>query len=153
MAGMCLFLPASRGQSVDSLAGKLANFPSKFFNKIQGKEADLNKQLSRQTEKYLQKMAAREARLKKKLEKNGDTTAARTLFAGDPAQRYAALLKKLQSDTSKLLKPVSGPYSAYADSLHGTLSFLNGNPQLLNASKFSPGDIARGIEPIRTIAE
>lgn len=145
LAGMCLFLPTSRGQSVDSLARKLANFPSKFLGKIQGKEADLNKQLSRQTEKYLQKMAARETRLKKKLEKNGDSTAARTLFSGDPAQRYAALLKKLQNDTSKILKPVSGPYSAYADSLHGTLSFLNNNPQLLNASKLSPGDIQNSL--------
>lgn len=145
LAGMCLFLPASRGQSVDSLAGKLANFPSKFFNKIQGKEADLNKQLSRQTEKYLQKMVAREARLKKKLEKNGDTTAAQTLFAGDPAQRYAALLKKLQTDSSIAFKGASGAYSPYSDSLHGALSFLNGNSQLLNASKLPPGDIQSSL--------
>lgn len=145
VAGMCLFLPKSKGQSVDSLTDKLAHFPSRFFNKIQGKEADLNRRLDRKTENYIKKMAAREAQLKRKLEKNGDTTAARTLFAGDPAQRYATLLKRLQTDTSRILRPVSGPYSAYADSLHGTLTFLNNNPQLINALKLSPGGIQNSL--------
>ncbi len=134
---------ASSGQS--STVDKIVGFPSKFFTRIQAKTTGLDQQLTQQTEKYIRKMASREARLKRKLEKNGDSAAVKTLFSGDPAQRYAALLRRLQGDTSATLRAVSGAYSPYADSLHGAISFVSRNPQLLDASKLSPTDIQNSL--------
>lgn len=120
-------------QSVDSLTGKVLNFPSKLFSRIQGKSADLDQQLSKQTEKYLEKMARQEERLKKKLSKT-DSAAAARLFANS-GQQYAAMLQKFKGDTAigKNL-PIRGTYQPNADSLATALRFLQQNPQLLSAT-------------------
>jgi hypothetical protein len=113
------------------MADKIINFPSKLFSKIQGKEASLDQQLTKQTDKYLQKMARREARLKKKLYRV-DSTAAKNLFNESSEQQYAALGQRLKTD-SGIGKNValSGEYLPYVDSLKGSLTFLQQNPQLV----------------------
>ncbi|HZE83538.1 MAG TPA: hypothetical protein VE035_04475 [Puia sp.] len=124
--------PRSYIRGVDSLADKLANFPSKLFGRIQSKTAAMNKSLTDQTEKYLQRMAKQEARLRKKLFKI-DSSAARTLF-DHSAERYAALAQKLKQDSGSRSTNSSGEYYAYADSLKTAMAFLQQNPQLLGAS-------------------
>jgi len=131
----CYLLPlASYSQQDAGVAAtdKIINFPSTFFSRIQGKTADLDKQLTQQTEKYLEKMAKREERLKKKLYKV-DSTAAKNLFANS-GQQYAALAEKMRQDTGSKGQSFSGEYQPYTDSLQGTLNFLQKNPQLLGAS-------------------
>ena len=116
-----------------STTDKVINFPSKFFSRIQGKTANLDKQLTTQTDKYLAKMARREERLRKRLYKV-DSTAAKNLFANS-AQQYAALAQKLKTDTGSRTQSLSGEYQPYTDSLRGTLGFLQQNP---SASSLSP---------------
>jgi hypothetical protein len=131
----CFLLPLASQAQDDagaSTTDKIINFPSKFFSRIQGKTADLDKQLTMQTEKYLAKMAKREERLKKKLYKT-DSTAAKNLFATS-TQQYAALAQKMRQDTGTKGQSFSGEYQPYTDSLQGTLNFLQKNPQLLGAS-------------------
>jgi hypothetical protein len=131
LAVFLLTMTAGYGQSVDSVANKLTGFPSKLFGRIQSNTASLNQQLTRQTEKYLQKLMKREQRLQNKMYKV-DSSSAKSLFAGS-SQQYAALLQKIKNDTGSRLLPMSGNYQPYADSLKGTLSFLQKNPQLLSA--------------------
>jgi len=116
----------------DKTAGML-NFPSRFFSRIQNKTANLDQQLTRQTEKYLQKMARREERLRKKLYKV-DSAAAKSLFAGS-AERYAALSQRMAGDTgSSNSLNLNGEYQAYTDSLQGMLKFVGANPGLAGSS-------------------
>jgi Skp family chaperone for outer membrane proteins len=143
----CFLLPLASLAQEDagaSTTDKLINFPSKFFSRIQGKTADLDKQLTTQTEKYLAKMAKREERLKKKLYKT-DSTAAKNLFATS-TQQYAALAQKMRQDTGSKGQSFSGEYQPYTDSLQGTLNFLQKNPQVLGASPVaSTGGISSGL--------
>lgn len=124
---------ASNAQELDSVTNKVLNFPSKLFNRIRGKTADLDQQLTKQTEKYLQKMAQQEARLQKQLSKT-DSAAAARLFANSP-QQYAAMLQKFKNDTAtgKAI-PFTGTYQPHADSLGTALRFLQQNPQFLSAT-------------------
>jgi uncharacterized membrane-anchored protein YhcB (DUF1043 family) len=143
----CFLLPLASLAQEDagaSTTDKIIHFPSKFFSRIQGKTADLDKQLTTQTEKYLGKMAKREERLKKKLYKT-DSTAAKNLFANS-SQQYAALAQKMRQDTGSKGQSFSGEYQPYTDSLQGTLNFLQKNPQLLGASPVaSTGGISSGL--------
>ena len=132
MATLLLVCEASYAQSIDSVTGKLVNFPSKLLGRIQRKTADLDQQLTRQTEKYLQKMARREERLKKKLYKT-DSVTAKNLFANS-SQQYSALAQKMKMDTGSRNNLISGEYQPYADSLKVSLDFLQHNPQLLRSS-------------------
>lgn len=124
----------SYGQSVDSLTNKVVNFPSKLFSRIRSKSADVDQQLSRQTEKYLEKMARREQRLKEKLSK-ADSAGASRLFANS-GQQYAGMIQKLNGDSTVHSKATTGTtYLPYMDSLQTSMRFLQQNPQLLNAGK------------------
>jgi hypothetical protein len=127
---MLLVVTVTHGQSVDSVSGKVLGFPSRLFGRIQSKTASLNQQLSSQTEKYLQRLAKKEERMKRKLSKS-DSSSAKTLFANS-SQQYAALIQKIKTDTGTRLAPMSGNYQPYLDSMKGTLSFLQKNPQLLS---------------------
>jgi hypothetical protein len=118
-------------QSADSVTGKLLNFPSRFFNSLHRKTADLDQQLTKQTEKYLAKMARREQQLQKKLSST-DSVGAKALFAGTQ-QRYAALIQKIRADTGASHQAISGQYQPYVDSLQGMLGFLKQNPKLLSS--------------------
>jgi hypothetical protein len=111
----------SYGQSADD-TGKSADIPAGFFRKIRHKTAELDKQITRQTEKYLARMARREEELSKKLYKV-DSAGAKVLFAGS-AGKYAALTQKLAGDTGGSSLHLSGAYQPYTDSLQGMLKFL-----------------------------
>jgi len=127
------------GQSIDSAANKLANFPTKLFGRIESKTASLDQQLTKQTEKYLQRMAKREDKLRKKLSAV-DSNAAKNLFAGS-ADRYAALVQKLKNDTGSRATGLSGEYRPFTDSLKGTLAFLQQNQQLLGTGSAAGNSI------------
>jgi hypothetical protein len=129
-AFLCLAFSSACAQSVDSTAGKLLNYPTRFFGKLQARLTGLNSQLASQSQQYLQKMARSEAKLQQKLMAS-DSTGAKQLFAGS-AQQYAALIQKLKTDTGSSRQRLSGQYQPYADSLQGELGFLKKNPQLLN---------------------
>lgn len=127
---LSLALTTGHAQTVDSVAGKTMNFPSRWLGRIQSKAGGLNDQLTKQTEKYLRKMARQEERIRKKMAKV-DSTAAKNLFAGS-AQRYAALARKMKTDTGGKAQSFSGVYQPYLDSLQGSIAFLKQNPQLLS---------------------
>jgi hypothetical protein len=125
----CLSYPCFAQDQPDK-ATAIINLPSKFLHRIQRKTANLDEQLTRQTEKYLQKMATREERLRKKLYKV-DSNAAKNLFAGT-AERYAALSQKLRNDTGSTSSlSLNGEYQAYTDSLQGMLKFMGDSPKAL----------------------
>jgi hypothetical protein len=121
----------SYAQDEPSFVDKIANFPNKLFSKAQNKASNLQKQLDKQTEKYLNDLSKKEAKLKKKLYKQ-DSAKALALYASDPEQKYASFIQKLRNDSSTVVRSMGPEYLPYADSLHGALSFLSKNPQLLS---------------------
>ena len=131
LVGLLLGQGVSFGQDTASVTAtnKILNFPSKLFSRIQHKTADLDRQLTKQTEKYLQRMMKREDRLRKKIYKI-DSTAAKNLFANS-GQQYAVLAQKLRNDTGSRTLSINGEYQPYTDSLKGMLSFLQQHPQTL----------------------
>jgi len=141
----------------DRGVGKLLNFPTRLFSKIQGKAADMDKELTRQTEKYLARMQRREDKLRRKLiarmlrrqrrkhgagtinakdsqARIGDSMALARLFDGSVQQRYASLASKMQTETASGMQGLTGEYRPYIDSLNGSLQFLGQHPELLNAA-------------------
>jgi hypothetical protein len=138
-----LGLPAARGQSVDSVAGKVTGFPGKLLARIQRKAGGLNGQLTNETESYLQKMQAREQKLQARLAVI-DPAGAQALFAGS-AERYAALEQQIRQDTGSRKQGLSGVYPAYLDSLQGTVKFLQQNPSLLSGAPRQAG--GSGLSP------
>ena len=132
-AALCLALTATYAQTSDSTLDKIANFPSKFFGRINRETSNLNRQLTRQTEKYLLRMARKEAKLRAQLYKT-DSAKAAALYPQDPKQQYAALMQKFKQDSSKVFTSMGPEYLARADSLQVALSFLNKNPDLVNAN-------------------
>src|SRR5258708_21594053 len=88
LASLSFALSTAHAQSVDSLADKAIHFPAKLLGRIQSRTADLNAQLTRQTQRYLQKMAEREQRMKDRLAKK-DSTAANNLFGNSAAKNVA----------------------------------------------------------------
>jgi len=137
-------------QDSPSAIDKIANFPSSFFKKVNNKTASLEDRLTKQTEKYLHKLARKEARLKKKLYKI-DSAAAKQAFAADPEKQYDALIQKLKSTPGGNADKLSGAYMPYVDSLKGTLSFLNKNPELLNQSKVLPADVQNSLSQLQQL--
>lgn len=125
-----------RAQTVDSVAGRLSSFPTRFFGKVLARTDRLNQQLTRQTQQYVQQMIRQEGRLKKQLYAV-DSNAANDLFV-QTGERYAALSQRLQQDTGRQSLRISGPYEPYTDSLRGTLNFLQQNPQLLKSIGKAP---------------
>jgi hypothetical protein len=134
VAGLCLAGKVSYGQSADSVTGKLVNFPSRFFGRIQTKAAGLDQRITRSTEKYLQRLAKKEDRLRRKLFRQ-DSAAALRIFGKNPLD-YNALLAKLQNSGSGVASGVpaaaGGVYQPYLDSVKTSLKFLQQNKSLLN---------------------
>lgn len=130
---LCLTLSASYAQMSDSIPDKVANFPTRLLNKLSGKDADLQQQLTRQTQKYLSRLARREEKLKGRLYQV-DSAKAAALYPQDPQQQYQALLQKFRQDSTKVFRSMGPEYLPYADSVQGMLGFLNRNPQLINAN-------------------
>src|SRR5580692_4923286 len=132
-AGLCLALTVTHAQNVDSTIDKVTNFPSKLFKRISGQTANLNQQLTRQTEKYLQKMARKESRLRDQLYK-ADSAKAAALFPNDPQQQYATLIAKFRQDSSRVFNSMGPEYLPHVDSLNGMLGFLSKNSSVLNGN-------------------
>jgi hypothetical protein len=130
VALLCLALNIAHAQSVDSVTGKVLNYPSRLFGRLQSKLSGLNSQLTSQTNKYLQKVMQQEQRIMQKLSLT-DSTATKQLFSGSN-QQYTALLQRLRTDTGSRRQALSGQYQPYADSLQGELRFLQQNPRLLS---------------------
>jgi len=132
-AALCLAVTVAHAQSADSVADKIANFPTRFFNKISGKTADLQQQLNRQTANYLRRMARQEEKLKARLYKQ-DSVKAAALYPRDPQQQYAVMLQKFQQDSARVFTSMGPEYLPRVDSLQGALGFLTKNPSLVNAN-------------------
>jgi len=129
---LCLSAMISHAQTVDSVGNKLKSFPTKLFSRIQSQSVSMQQQLTRQTERYLKRMARQEEKIKARLNQNDSVKAAR-LFPNDPVQQYATLTQKFKHDSSRVFTSMGPQYLPYADSLQGTMAFLNKNPNLLNA--------------------
>lgn len=140
---LCLFGTDSYAQSADSAADNIMNFPTRLLNRIQSRSANLDRQLTRQTEKYLQRLAKREQRLREKIARI-DSNAAKSLFSNS-GDVYAALAQKLRTDSGGQSISIGNEYQPYTDSLRGTLAFLEQNPRLLRGygSQLSPALQAR----------
>ena len=128
---LCLACTLSHAQSADTLTGKLANFPSRVFGKIQSQSANINQQLTSQTQRYLARMAQSEQRMQQKLSAV-DPNAAKSLFANSQ-QQYAALGAQIKTDTGNRQTTFSGQYHPYADTLQGAMAFLQSHPQVLTS--------------------
>ena len=90
---------------------KIANFPTKLFNKISGKTADLQQQLTRQTERYLNRMSRQEEKLRAQLYKT-DSVKAAALYPQDPKQQYTAMLQKFKQDSARAATSMGPEYLA-----------------------------------------
>ena len=129
---LLLFIPfACYAQTAPELSQDISGFPSHFFSQIQKKSANLDDQLTHQSEKYLRRMQRHEQRLFKKLYKVASTDA-KNLF-GDAAPQYTLWKQKLVNDTGGTNLHLTGEYQAYTDSLQMMLKFVNGlQPPLSN---------------------
>jgi len=136
-AFLCLALCKADAQTVDSIAAKTINFPSRLLNRIRQKTADLNSSLTSQTESYLSNMARREERMRQKLAK-ADSAGAASLF-GNSAKRYAELEQRMRTDTGGVGRSYSGIYPAYLDSLQGSIGFLKQHPGMVGSSGGAAG--------------
>ncbi len=134
MIFLCLSLTAANAQSIDSVTSKVLKFPSRFFSKLRTNTADINQQLTKQTQRYLEKAARQEQKMQQRLASK-DSAAAKTLF-GNSQQRYAALIQQLKTDTGSRarMSTFSGSYQPYVDSLQGMFSFLQKNPSLISST-------------------
>src|SRR5581483_8509118 len=107
---LCLSLAVARGQSTDSLggkvgeSGKVAELSSHLVSGIQHKTEQLDQQLTSTTQKYLTRMARREASLRRRLSRL-DTSGAAGAHVDSASSRdlqksYMTLLQKMKNDTS-----------------------------------------------------
>jgi hypothetical protein len=145
--GICM---ASQAQQGDSAVDKILNFPNRLFARVQSKTADLNKKLEKQTEKYLKKLIREEDLLKKKLYQN-DSAKYSQLFAANPSGQYQSLVQKIKTDSLALNSSASSEYLPYLDSLHGSLSFLKINPQLIGNSDLLGTNIQQSLSQVTQI--
>lgn len=149
--GLCLLIcKPGYSQNSDTVSGKLLNFPSSFINKVDQKTASLEARLTRQTSKYLQRLGKKETRIKRKLARI-DSVAVKNCFANDPVQQYQAFIQKLATDSGSNVNTLVGTYLPYIDSLKGTLSFLDRNPELAVSSKLIPTDIQRSLRNLQRL--
>jgi hypothetical protein len=127
----CSLATLARAQKFDSTMDRITQFPNKLFAKIQNKAAGLDAALTKQTEKYLERMARKEKKLERKLSRK-DSLTAKTLFAGTQ-QKYLYFEQQIKKANGGATT-ISGEYLPYIDSVKGSLSFLQKNQQLLNAT-------------------
>lgn len=122
---VCLLLLVTTQSLVaqDSLStiDKIINFPTKFFQKINGRASRLERTLENTTEKYLKKLARQEARLKKKLSRI-DSAASEKLFANSTST-YQQLLIDLKEKRSAT-DPRNNSYVPFLDTLKTSMRFL-----------------------------
>ncbi len=103
----------------------------KFLKGISKKIRNLEKQVDRQTRKYLSRLQKNENKIESELEKS-DSSKASDLFPAKASGKYASLYNKYLGDTSTIIHSMGPEYLPFADSLEGTLGFLQKNPQFLD---------------------
>src|SRR5882724_3343134 len=130
LLGLSVSLAGYSQSPGDSAVNKITNFPSGLFSKVRDRTASLDRQLNVQTGKYMRRLAKREARLQRLLYAQ-DSAHAVTLYSGNPQQQYEQLAQRLGHDSAKVFTSMGPEYLPYADSLRGTLAFLNKNPGLI----------------------
>jgi len=151
----CYCLPLtsySQDGGASSIAGKITNFPSRFFQKVNDQSASLDQKITSQTEKYLRQLAKKEDRLRKKLYKQ-DSLAAKRLFENNPLD-YTALLQRLQSKSPTIpgAPAVSGStYLPYLDSIKTSLKFLQQNKDLLANSAAQQTQISASLTQVNQL--
>ena len=121
----------SRAQDKESVADKIINFPTTFFNKVQNKFSNLEDRLTKQTEKYLQRLKKKEKKMKRKLAKVDSAKAEQTF--GDVDAQYDKMIAAVQSDSLPVKR--GGAYIPMVDSVKTSLAFLGQNPSVLSQSK------------------
>ncbi|HVU95518.1 MAG TPA: hypothetical protein VHE34_09850 [Puia sp.] len=147
---LCISICLAHAQDSSSTIDRITNFPNRLFGKINKKANRLDEDLTQQTERYLQKLARQEARLQKQLQQQ-DSSKAAALFANNPQQHYLDLIQKLKSQGPADIHSMGPEYLPYADSLQGTLSFLNKNGQYLNTSKVLPAEVANSLASLQQL--
>jgi hypothetical protein len=140
---LCLTINRVTAQSVDSLSGKVLNFPARLLGRIGTRTERLNREFSKQSEKMLREMSRQESRLQKKLARV-DPAAAQSLFSGS-AEKYAALVRQIGSDSSLRGRSLGGVYAPYLDSLQGSVAFLHQHPQLLSGPSANQLQALKGV--------
>ncbi|HET7117787.1 MAG TPA: hypothetical protein VFI29_14935, partial [Hanamia sp.] len=130
---------------------KIANFPSKFLQNVNGKISFLQRQLNKQSKNYIKKLLKQEARLKRQAG-SLDSNAIKNVFSTNAEKEYASLLRRLQSDSTVANpKNISGEYYPYIDSLQTTLSYLQQNQQLTANSKIAPEEVESTIRNLMVL--
>jgi hypothetical protein len=114
-------------QDVNSSAKDPANFPSRFFEKLQKSSAEMEERLMTRSAKALKKLGRQEARLKQKLAKK-DSLAAEQVF-GNVEEKYRNMQAQLEKPEK--LAGSARQYMPHLDSLKTSLRFLQVNPNLL----------------------
>jgi hypothetical protein len=149
---LCFAMTVSYAQSVDSVSGKLLNFPARFFGRIKSKAASLDQQIAQQTEKYLQRLASQENKLRKKLFQK-DSAAALRVFGNNPLD-YNALLAKLRStgsQTGGVATTTGGVYLPYMDSIKTSLKFLQQNQGVLANGAQLQGQVGSSLTQVNQL--
>lgn len=136
-------------QDTLNLAGKVSSFPSRFFDKIQHKCADLDNGLTSQTEKYLQKLEKQENNLRRKLAKI-DKAKAQQLFENAEGQ-YKKLSNIITQPLALPQTPFSGEYQPFADSIKTSLTFFAQNNEVLSASKSTKDKIQSSLSHVNQL--
>jgi hypothetical protein len=130
---------------------KVANFPSKFFTKVNEKISALQRCLDKQSQNYINKLLKKEGRLKKGISKL-DSNAAKNVFSINANDRYNSLLRQLKTDsTDAVRKNFSGEYYPYIDSLQTALIYMNKNPQLMAGSDVTPEKIGSTLKNLMVL--
>lgn len=91
-------------------------------NKILKKTEWINKQIEKRSEKTLRHLKKEEARLQLKFSKVDSLATAN--FFNVRQGKYKQLLNQVQQKSQNVIRPTSGEYLPYLDSLQGGLSFL-----------------------------
>lgn len=112
---------ASRGQSVDSLLGKVD--PQKWAASIGKKASSLEDKLISKSIKTLNRLQRQEEKLYRKMLGSKDSLAAKTALA-DIQTKYAGMREKLKNP---VIAKAGGQYISKLDSLTTTLKFLDQN--------------------------
>jgi hypothetical protein len=133
---------AQQADSILSRTDQVLAFPGRLFSHIRKKTAALNSSLDRQTEKYFNKLQRKEDRFRRALARR-DSAAAASLAAS--SGEYGTMQKKITGADTSEKGALSGEYLPYADSLKGSLAFLQQNQPALNLSAASQTRLAQSV--------
>lgn len=135
-----MLLSTAKAQQADSALDKIADLPGNLFNRLTGKEKNLDAALVRQTRKYLRRMERAENKLRRRLA-HKDSAAARYLFSG-VHEKYAALNGLLTDSAANSNGTANGNGAANSN---GTAASTNGG--VANGGSGRPAAINDGYMP------